>query len=90
MTEADARFLERFEVDLAQRLGPRVSIVELSLDRPAPEVVRIVVTTDASGIAGSYSEEGASLTAVAAAMLDRSAEIRLAEGFREVVNGAYS
>jgi hypothetical protein len=90
VTEADVRFLERLEVDLAQRLGPRVSIVAVSLDRPARDLVRILVTTDASGIAGSYSEEGASLTAVAAAMLDRSAEIRLAEGFREVVNGAYT
>lgn len=90
MTEADVRFLEVLEVDLAQRLGPRVSIVELSLDRPDSDRVRITVTTDAHGIAGTFAEEGESLTAVAAAVLDRSAEVRLAEGFREVVNGAFA
>lgn len=90
MTEADVRFLEVLEIDLAQRLGPRVSIVELSLERPGLDRVRITVATDSSGIAGSFAEEGESLTAVAAAVLGRSAEVRLAEGFREVVNGAFA
>jgi hypothetical protein len=89
MTEADVRFLEALETDLAHRLGPRLSIVELSLDRPADGRVRITVTTEASGASRSFSEEGDSLTAVAATLLDRSAEVRLAEGFREVVGGAF-
>jgi len=88
VTEADVRFLETLEVDLAQRLGPRVSIVESSLERPSRDRMRITVTTDASGVPGSISEEGTSLTAVAAALLRRAAEVRLAEGFREVVVGA--
>ena len=88
MTEADVRFLEILEVDLAERLGPRISIVELSLERPAADRTRIIVTIDASGVPGSFSEEGTSLTAVAAALLRRSAEVRLAEGFREVAGGA--
>jgi hypothetical protein len=88
VTEADVRFLEVLEVDLAQRLGPRVTILELTLDRPARDRTRITVTTDAAGIASIFSEEGTSLTSVAAALLDRSAEMRLAESFRDLVTGA--
>ena len=89
MTDADAQFLERLEVDLAERLGPRVSIVQLSLDRPAPGRVRVLVTTDTPSGPGSFSEQGESLIAVAATLLERSTEVRLTEGFREVLNGAF-
>ncbi len=90
MTEADVRFLEVLEIDLAERLGPRVSILQLSLDRPASDRVRILVTTDTPSGTASFSEEGDSLVAVAAALLQRSAEVRLAVGFREVLNGAFA
>jgi len=88
MTDADTRFLERLEIDLAQRLGPRVAITRVSLDRPAADRVRILVSTETESGPGSFSEEGDSLTAVAAALLHQCAEVRLAEGFREVLDGA--
>ena len=90
MTEADVRFLEALEIDLAQRLGPRVSIRQAVAGSPGARSRADPRHDRHPERPGSFSEEGDSLIAVAAALLERSAEVRLAEGFREVLDGAFA
>jgi hypothetical protein len=90
MTEADDRFLESLAPELAPLLGPRLTIREMTLDRSDAERVAITVWLDTAAGPRAYVEEGDSLTGVAAAILHRATEIRLAEGFREILEPARS
>lgn len=85
MSEADDRFLESLAIELAPGFGPRLQIVGLEIDRPSEGVVRIVVSVDSSAGPRRITEEGDSLTQVAASLLRDAPEVRLADGFREMV-----
>ena len=50
--------------------------------------MRITVTLDSSAVKPTLMvEEGDSLTAVTARLIARAPEVRLADGFREIVDG---
>jgi hypothetical protein len=88
MSEADDRFLESLAVELAPGLGPRLTIVDLGVERPSEGGVRITVEVDSTGGRRLISQQGDSLTEAAAGLLKRAPEVRLADGFREMVEHA--
>jgi hypothetical protein len=85
VTEADDRFLGTLAGELRPRLGPRVTIIGLDLDRPAPDRVAITVSLASPTGDRMITADGESLTDAAARLLDRAVEFRLADGFRELV-----
>jgi len=86
MSEADDRFVDALAGELGPLLGPRIDLVELRLERPTDDRVRIVALVETSAGVRQLCEEGDSLTLVAAAMLERAPIHRLADGFRELVD----
>ena len=84
MTEADDRFLASLAEELRPRLGPRLSIVGLELERTATTHVAIAVAVASSAGPQSIIQEGESLTEIAARLLERAVEFRLPDGFREM------
>jgi hypothetical protein len=88
MSDADDRFVESLAAELTPLVGPRLRVSAIDLERPAGESVRITVTLDSSAKKPTLMvEEGDSLTTVAARLIARAPEIRLADGFREIVDG---
>ncbi len=88
MSDADDKFLEVLARELAPLLGPRLDLLGLDLERPSEGWVRIVATVDTSAGVALITEEGDSVMAVAAALIERAPIHRLADGFREVVDPA--
>ena len=86
MSDADDRFLETLARELDPLFGPRLDLFGLDLERLDDGTVRIVVLVDSSAGRQRIVEEGATLTSVAAALLERAPIHRLADGFREVVD----
>jgi hypothetical protein len=88
MSDADDRFVESLAAELTPLVGPRLLVSAIDLVRPDDERVRITVTLDSSAEKPTVMiEEGDSLTAVAARLIARTPEVRLADGFREVMDG---
>lgn len=85
VTEADDRFLASLADALQPRLGPRLAIVDLDLDRVTPDRVGISVSLASPTGDRTITADGESLTEAAARLLDRVVEFRLADGFREMV-----
>ena len=74
--------------ELEPLVGPRLRVEAIDLERPADDEVRITVTLDSSAEKPILMvEEGDSLTEVAARLLARAPEVRLADGFREIMDG---
>jgi hypothetical protein len=88
MSDADDRFVESLAAELTPLVGPRLRVAAIDLERPAEDEVRITVTLDSSAVKPTLMvEAGDSLTAVAARLIARAPEVRLADGFREVMDG---
>ena len=88
MSDADDRFVESLAAELTPLVGPRLRLSAIELERPNDDRVRITVTLDSSAVKPILMiEEGDSLTAVAARLIARAPEVRLADGFREVMDG---
>ena len=88
MSDADDRFVESLAAELTPLVGPRLRLSAIDLERPNDDRVRITVTLDSSAVKPILMiEEGDSLTAVAARLIARAPEVRLADGFREVMDG---
>ena len=88
MSDADDRFVESLAAELQQLVGPRLRVSAIDLERPGDDEIRITVTLDSSAEKPILMiEEGDSLTEVAARLLARAPEIRLADSFREVMDG---
>lgn len=84
MTEADDRFLALLAEALRPRLGPRLPIIGLELERTTTTHVAIAVSVASSAGPRSITQEGESLTETAARLLEQAVEFRLADGFREM------
>ena len=88
MSDADDRFVESLAAELAPLVGPRLRVSAIDLERPDGDHVRITVTIGSSAEKPILMvEEGDSLTAVTARLIARAPEVRLADGFREVMDG---
>jgi hypothetical protein len=87
MSDADDRFVESLAAELTPLVGPRLRILAIDLERPGDDWVSITVTLETSAKPYLMIEEGDSLTAVAARLIARAPEVRLADGFREVIDG---
>lgn len=88
MSDADDRFVETLAAELTPLVGPRLHVSAIDLERPSDDEVRITVTLDSSAEKPTLMvEEGDSLTEVAARLIARAPEIRLADGFREIIDG---
>ena len=88
MSDADDRFVESLAAELRPLVGPRLRISAIDLERPADDQVTITVTLDSSAEKPILMvEEGDSLTAVAARLIARAPEVRLADGMREMMDG---
>jgi hypothetical protein len=88
MSDADDRFVESLAAELTPLFGPRLRVAAIDLERLADDEVRITVTLDSSGEKPTVMvEEGDSLTAVAARLIARAPEVRLADGMREIMDG---
>jgi hypothetical protein len=88
MSDADDRFVESLAVEVTGLVGPRLRVSAIDLDRPDDGRVKITVTLDSSAEKPTLMvEEGESLTAVTARLIARAPEVRLADGFREIVDG---
>jgi len=88
MSDADDRFVESLAAELTPLVGPRLRVSAIDLERPDDDRVAITVTLDSSATKPILMvEEGDSLTAVAARLIARAPEVRLADGFREVMDG---
>ena len=87
MSDADDRFVESLAAELDPLVGPRLRVVAIDLERLDGDQLRITVTLDSSAKPVVMVEEGDSLTGVAARLLRLAPEVRLAHGFREVVDG---
>jgi hypothetical protein len=88
MSDADDRFVESLAAELTPLVGPRLRVSAIDLERPNDDRVTITVTLDSSAEKPILMfEEGDSLTAVAARLIARAPEVRLAHGFREVMDG---
>jgi hypothetical protein len=88
VSDADDRFLETLAGELDPLFGPRLALVELRLERPDETRVRITALVRSSAGIERVTEEGDSLTMVAATLMQRAPIHRLADGFREVVEPA--
>jgi hypothetical protein len=88
MSDADDRFVESLAAELAPLVGPRLRVSAIDLERPDDDRVRITVTLDSSADKPTVLvEEGDSLTAVTARLISQAPEVRLADGFREIIDG---
>lgn len=88
MSDADDRFVESLAAELTPLVGPRLRVSAIDLERPNDDRLRITVTLDSSAEKPILMiEEGDSLTEVAARLIARAPEVRLADGFREVMDG---
>ncbi len=87
MSDADDRFVEKLSAVLASLVGPRLRIVAIDTESMAAGRVRMTVTLETTAKPYLMIQEGDSLTAVAASLLAQAPEVRLAEGFREVLDG---
>jgi hypothetical protein len=87
VSDADDRFVESLAAELDPLVGPRLRTSAIDLDRLPGDRVRITVTLDSSAKPVVMVEEGDSLTEVAARLLQRAPEVRLADGFREIIDG---
>jgi hypothetical protein len=87
VSDADDRFVESLAAELDPLVGPRLRTSAIDLDRLPEDRVKITVTLESSGKPVVMVEEGDSLTEVAAHLLQRAPEVRLADGFREIVDG---
>ena len=87
MSDADDRFVESLAAELDPLVGPRLRTSAIDLDRLPEDRVKITVTLESSGKPVVMVEEGDSLTEVAARLLQRAPEVRLADGFREIIDG---
>ena len=88
MSDADDRFVESLAAELTPLVGPRLRVSAIDLERLDDDRVSITVTLDSSAVKPILMvEEGDSLTAVAARLIARAPEVRLADGFREIVDG---
>lgn len=88
MSDADDRFVESLAAELTPLVGPRLRVSAIDLERPADDRVKITVTLESSAKKPSLMvEEGDSLTEVTARLIARAPEVRLADGFREIVDG---
>ena len=88
MSDADDRFVESLAAELTPLVGPRLRVSAIDLERPADDQVKITVTLDSSTEKPTLMvEEGDSLTIVVARLIARAPEVRLADGFREIVDG---
>jgi hypothetical protein len=88
MSDADDRFVESLAAELTPLVGPRLRVSAIDLERPADDQVKITVTLDSSAEKPTLMvEEGDSLTIVVARLIARAPEVRLADGFREIVEG---
>ena len=87
MSDADDRFVESLAAELDPLVGPRLRTSAIDLDRLPEDRVKITVTLESSGKPVLMVEEGDSLTEVAARLLHRAPEVRLADGFREIIDG---
>ena len=88
MSDADDRFVESLAAELRPLVGPRLRVSAIDLERPADDRVRITVTLDSSAEKPTLMvEEGDSLTGVTARLLARAPEVRLENGFREIIDG---
>lgn len=88
MSDADDRFVESLAAELTPLVGPRLRVSAIDLDRPDGDQVKITVTLDSSAKKPTLMvEEGDSLTEVAARLIARAPEVRLADGFREIIDG---
>ena len=87
MSDADDRFVESLAAELTPLVGPRLRVIAIDLERPADDQVKITVTLDSSAEKPTLMvEEGDSLTMVAARLIARAPEVRLADGFREIID----
>jgi hypothetical protein len=88
MSDADDRFVESLAAELGPLVGPRLRVSAIDLERPDDDRVRITVTLDSSADKPTVLvEEGDSLTAVTARLISQAPEVRLADGFREIIDG---
>ena len=88
MSDADDRFVESLAAELTPLAGPRLRVSAIDLERLDDDRVSITVTLDSSAVKPILMvEEGDSLTAVAARLIARAPEVRLANSFREIVDG---
>jgi hypothetical protein len=88
MSDADDRFVESLAYELTPLVGPRLRVIAIDLVRPGDDRVSITVTLESSAEKPILMiEEGDSLTEVAARLIARAPEVRLADGFREVMDG---
>ena len=87
MSDADDRFVESLAAELDPLVGQRLRASAIDLDRLPEDRVKITVTLESSGKPVLMVEEGDSLTEVAARLLRRAPEVRLADGFREIIDG---
>jgi hypothetical protein len=88
VSDADDRFAETLAAELQPLVGPRLRVQAIDLERSSDDEVRITVTLDSSAEKPILMvEEGDSLTEVAAHLLARAPEVRLADGFREIIDG---
>jgi hypothetical protein len=88
MSDADDRFVECLAAELTGLVGPRLRVSAIDLERPDDDRVKITVTLDSSAQRPTLMvEEGESLTAVSARLIARAPEVRLADGFREIMDG---
>ena len=87
MSDADDRFVESLAAELTPLVGPRLRVSAIDLERPSDDRVNITVTLDSSADKPILMiEEGDSVTSVAARLIDRAPEVRLADGFSEVMD----
>jgi hypothetical protein len=87
MSDADDRFVESLAAELTPLVGPRLRVSAIDLERHDDDRVRITVTLESSAVKPTLMvEEGDSLTAVTARLIARAPEVRLADGFREIID----
>lgn len=87
MSDADDRFVEKLAAELAPLVGPRLRVIAIDTEYLGADRVKMTVTLETSAKPYLMIEEADSLTAVAAGLLLRAPVVRLAEGFREVIDG---
>jgi hypothetical protein len=88
MSDADDQFVESLAAELTPLVGPRLRVSAIDLERRDDDRITITVTLDSSAKKPTLMvEEDDSLTAAAARLIARAPEVRLADGFREIIDG---